>query len=71
MHLGNNNAKYEYHMGDVTLMRTECEKDLGVWVDDQLKFSTHVSNKVNKANKILDLIRRSFTYIDKASFNTL
>jgi len=71
MHIGNSNAKYNYHMGEVTLSKTSCEKDLGVWVDDGLKFSEHINNQVIKANKILGLIRRSFSNIDSHSFKLM
>jgi len=47
------------------------EKDLGIWSDPSLKFSAHVTNVVNKANQILGLIRRSFTYMDLSLIKTL
>jgi len=31
-------------------------KDLGVWTDDKLKFSSHISHVVSKANQVLGLI---------------
>ena len=37
------------------------EKDLGVIVDSKLKFSSHIVNQVKKANKLMGLIRRSFS----------
>ena len=40
------------------------EKDLGVTIDSELKFEEHISNKVNKANSIAGLIRRSFAHLD-------
>ena len=46
------------------LQSVEEEKDLGVWIDSKLKFSNHVEHAVSKANRILGLIRRSFTYLD-------
>ena len=33
-------------------------------VDPELKFNQHVELIVNKANKMLELIRRSFTFLD-------
>ena len=51
----------------IELEKTIIEKDLGVNVDSQLKFSNHVEMQVNKGNKLLGLIRRSFTYLDKHS----
>ena len=47
------------------------EKDLGVHVDMELKFHEHISNKVNKANSIIGLIRRSFSYLDGELFKKL
>ena len=44
------------------------EKDLGILVDDKLKFHTHTSSVIKKANSILGLIKRSFSVLDE---NTL
>ena len=41
------------------------EKDLGITIDDHLTFELHICNKVNKANQMMGLIRRTFTYLDK------
>ena len=71
LHLGAKNAKFSYHMEDVILNKSSEEKDLGVWVDDKLKFSQHIEKQVNKANKQLGLIRRSFDYLDPDTFNIL
>ena len=43
----------------------EKEKDLGVISDNNLKLSIHIINQVNKANRVMGLIRRSYTYLDK------
>ena len=51
----------------IELENTIIEKDLGVNVDNQLKFSDHIEMQVNKENKHLGLIRRAFTYLDKNS----
>lgn len=75
MHIGNKNQHYTYHMTEngetVELEPTKCEKDLGVYVDDQLDFSQHVQTTANKANKILGIIRRTFHYLDKHMLVTL
>ena len=47
------------------------EKDLGVTIDSELKFEEHISNKVNKANSIAGLIRRSFAHLDGPLFKRL
>ena len=49
----------------------ELEKDLGVNVDPELKFSRHIEGQVNKANKILGMIRRSYIYLDKDTMKRL
>lgn len=41
------------------------EKDLGVSIDSHLTFDSHINNKISKANSILGVICRTFTYRDK------
>ena len=43
------------------------EKDLGVIIDHKLNFSSHVVTQVKKANKMMDLIRRSYTHLEQLS----
>ena len=77
LHLGQNNPKQTYSMKQhcagerVTLGTSEGEKDLGIPMDSELKFSKHVEEQVNKANRILGLIRRSYEQLDKESMNLL
>ena len=52
-------------MGSKKLVTVEQEKDLGVTVDKDLNFKAHVSNQVSKANKILGMIRRAYTYLNE------
>ena len=71
VHLGHNNERTKYNMRrhgceeKIVLLQSQVEKDLGVQVDDELKFSTHIIAQTNKANRLVGLIRRSFTYLDK------
>ena len=44
------------------------KKDLGVTMDVDLIFDKHISNKINKVNRIVGLIRRSFIHLDVESF---
>src|SRR6056300_1482147 len=46
-------------------------KDLGVIFDDQLTFYKHINNQVNKANRIMGSIRRSFSDLNEYNFKTL
>jgi len=47
------------------------EKDLGVIIDMELNFEEHISSKIRKANGIMGLIRRTFTYLDPTTFTKL
>ena len=57
-----------YELGGQVLDLVNSEKDLGVTIDVDLSFEKHVTEKVNKANSIVGLIRRSFTCLDKNTF---
>ena len=46
-------------MSDKELEHVSAEKDLGVLIDEALNFEDHIMDKVNKANAIVGLIRRS------------
>jgi hypothetical protein len=47
------------------------EKDLEVNIDNEFKFSKHIEGQVNKANKRLGLIRRSFEFLDAKALKQL
>ena len=49
---------------DIQLIPAENEKDLGVTFDKDLKFGVHIQRSVNKANKTLGIIFRTYTYMD-------
>ena len=75
MHLGNNNAKTTYSLatsaGVSLLEPTQAKNYLEVMVDNQLTFTSHVEAAVNKANKILCLIRISYSHLDQISLRHL
>jgi len=69
LHMGRCNLKPQYTMQDESgqthiLQETMEEKDLGIWMDNSLKFSVHAARAASKANQILGLIRRSFVHLD-------
>ena len=47
------------------------EKDIGVTVDESLRFCEHIANKVRVANAIVGQIRSSFSFLDKNTFKYL
>ena len=55
----------------VELETMDLEKDLGVYIDPGLTFSDHCKQKVNKANKLLGLIRHSYAYLDSDTVKAL
>ena len=70
LHLGPE-TNSQYQMEGRTLERTPEEKDLGVTVDETLKFQSHISTSVKKANRKLGFIYRTFTCLDKDMFLNL
>ena len=44
------------------------EKDLGVIIDYKPKFSRHIVTQIKKENKMMGLIRCSYTHLDRTSF---
>ena len=71
MHLGNTNPGHTYTMNGTNLTTTTEERDLGVLVDDKLKFDKHIKEIVSKANRILGLIKIGFACLDKKMFMNL
>ena len=41
---------------------------MGVIFDGKLPFDAHIQNCISKANRILGIIKRSFSYLDKEPF---
>ena len=60
--------EHDYFMGDHKLSHSACEKDIGVFIDQNLKFDVHINTAVNKANKILAVTRKTFECIDDEIF---
>ena len=68
MHLGRLNPGHKYTMGNAELTVTTEEKDLGVLVDNELHFGKHIKGIVNKANRMLGMIKIGFACLDKEIF---
>lgn len=70
LHIGkrNPNKEYKMKMGEQHINISACtdEKDLGVIFDQNIKFDIHVNTVVSKANRVLGLIKRTFTILDKS-----
>ena len=58
---------FNYHLNGTILENVSCYNDLGVTVDKSLAFNNHISNVINKCNKVNGMIRRSLGYGAPAS----
>ena len=77
IHKGNKINNRKYYMKNMSgkgikeLDKVTSEKDLGIITDEKLTFEEHIQTKVNKATKIMGLIRRSFMNLDCSMFKKL
>ena len=67
--------EWEYEMnseiGKIKLKRVNEVKDLGVLVDTKLTFKNEIAARVKKANSIMGVVRRTFSYLDEKMFSLL
>ena len=52
-------------MNGVILITDTSGKDLGITIDRELKFHSHIANAVNKASRMLGLVKATFTCLDE------
>ena len=71
MHFGRGNPKHSYKMNGHSLETTTQEKDLGVIIDDTLKFHEHTAAAAKKANQVLGVIKKAYTTRDADTISTL
>ena len=50
---------------------TESEKDLGVIINNDMKFKDQVASAAKKANETLGMIKRNFKCVNKEVFEVL
>ena len=68
LHVGYKNPETSYNMtpsaGLKEITVTEVEKDLGILLDNDLRFHKQVATTVKAAIQILGMIKRTFTHFD-------
>ena len=68
LHFGKKNPKRQYYFptkeGNQNIPTCTEEKDLGVIFDTTLKFDLHIEAIIKKANSMIGLIKRNFSFID-------
>ena len=58
----------EFDGQDIRLKNSDCEKDLGVHVDNKLNFETHINKRIKAANRVLAIVRRTFYHMTAPIF---
>ena len=53
---------------DQDLQKVKEEKDIGVTIDDELDFESHISEKINKATRTFGMLHWSFNCLDCQTF---
>jgi ribonuclease P/MRP protein subunit RPP40 len=71
MHFGHNNPRRTYTLNNQELESIRSEKDLGVMVDDSLKFHVHAAFAAKKANQMLGVIKKTYVTRDANTITTL
>src|SRR3954469_23344939 len=71
MHLGRNNKASQYILNDKHLKESQSERDLGVTIDKNLKFSDHCNKVANSANVTLGMIKRTINSKSKSIITRL
>ena len=71
MHLGRQNAEHSYLLDGASIQEVREERDLGVVVDDELKFHQHMAAAIAKASQMLAVVRRSFANLDEVALPLL
>lgn len=63
--------KGKYQMDEQNLKLSDCEKDIGVYIESKLSFETHINKAVNIANRNLAIARKTFDYMDAEIFTNI
>ena len=71
LHLGPPNGYSEYLINGTTIASCKIISDLGLLIDNQLKFHNHTTAVAKKANRILAVIHKTFQYFDHNTFINL
>ena len=71
LHIGSSNSKFDYEIESRPLIKSNHEKDLGIYIQSNLKWDLQVRNCTAKANRTLGLIRKSFKYLNRDNLKLL
>ena len=71
IHYGKHSNKLDYTLNGHPVIHVTEEKDLGIKMSEDLKWTTHIADAVKKANRMVGLIKHTFTYMNKEMFLVL
>ena len=60
-----------YYMGSTSLQISDCEKDIGVYIDNKISFDTHIDNMISKANRVSAMVRNTFDHMNEDVFQLI
>ena len=60
-----------YYMGSTCLQISDCEKDIGVYIDNKISFDTHINNMIFKANRVSAVVRNTFDHMNEDVFQLI
>ena len=61
----------QYNMQGTIISSNDTIKDLGIHIDNNLKFHFHTASVISKANRTLSIIHKSFHFTDNHMFVNL
>jgi hypothetical protein len=62
LHLGVDNPRCEYRIGNINISPVSIIRDLGIYIDDKLNFESHINRKISIAYAKCSAILRAFTF---------
>ena len=60
-----------YSLNEVVLEHSEYEKDMGIVIDEKLRFEDHILGRVKKANSMMTALIRVYTALNITTFKYL
>ena len=77
MHMGLHNQAFDYTLNNnnnelsFSIQSTTCEKDLGIMIESDLKWHNQVKQVYSKANRIIGMLSRTFSYLNERMVSQL
>ena len=56
---------------NMPVVRSSCQKHLGIYLDEKLNFPNHIKEKISKVNKGIDILRKLYNVLPRNSLITI